>query len=146
MRRPLLERVALCFFFATLGCASSSAPPPDTSKQAVTDATARIEGSWNLVTFQPAQPLEPMLQALLTAQLNHLVVTFHAGTLSVQGVGVDAQRAFTVTSAAADGFSATITDPTNVVYQVNGGFQGTEVGFTSLTDPWRGQGVLRRAQ
>ena len=49
-------------------------------------------------------------------------------------------------SAAADGFSATITDPTNVVYQVNGAFQGQTLGFTSLTDPWRGQGKLQRAR
>jgi len=99
-----------------------------------------------LVDFQPAQPLEPMLAALLAAQLHQLTVTFHAGKMSVEGAGLSAERTFTVTSAAADGFSANVVDPTNVVYQVNGAFQGNALAFTSLTDPWRGQGKLERAR
>jgi hypothetical protein len=145
MRRRFLARLALGLGLSLTACGSSSSPPPDTAKQAVTGAAARLEGNWTLVEFQPAQPLEPMFAQLLAAQLNRLVVTFHPGTMHVEGLGVSADRGFTLTSAAADGFSATITDPTNVVYQVNGAFQGQEVGFTSLTDPWRGQGKLRRA-
>jgi len=146
MRRPFLAQSALCFCLVTLGCASTGKPSTDEAQKAVTSVTARMEGSWTLVEFQPAQALEPMLQNLLNAQLNQLVVTFHAGSMSVQGVGLDAQRAFSVTSAANDSFSATLTDPTNVVYQVNGVFDGPDVDFTSVTDPWRGHGKLRRAQ
>ena len=146
MRWRFLERVALGFGLVVAGCGSSSTPPPDTAKQAAIDATARLAGDWRLVEFQPAQPLEPMFAQLLAAQLQKLVVTFRGGTMHVEGIGVSADRIFTVTSAAADGFSATITDPTNVVYQVNGAFQGPELGFTSLTDPWRGQGKLERAR
>ncbi len=146
MRRPFLARIALCLCFVTLGCASSRKPSADEAQKAVTNVTARMEGSWTLVEFQPAQELEPMLQNLLNAQLNQLTVTFHAGTMAVHGVGVDAQRAFNVTSAANDNFSATLTDPTNVVYQVNGVFDGPDVDFTSVTDPWRGHGKLRRAR
>ncbi len=145
MRRPFLARRALCLCLVTLGCTGSS-KPSDTAQKAVTDAGARMEGSWTLAAFEPAQPLEPMLQNLLNAQLNQLTVTFHAGTMSVQGVGVDAQRAFKITSAANDSFSATLTDPTNVVYVVNAVFDGPDVDFTSVTDPWRGHGKLRRAR
>ncbi len=146
MRRRFLERLALLLGLSGTACASNSGPPPDTAKQAAADATTRLEGNWTLVAFQPAQPLEPMFAQLLAAQMNRLVVTFHAGTMHVEGLGVSADRAFNVTSAAADGFSASIVDPTNVVYQVDGAFLGQEVGFTSLTDPWRGQGKLRRAR
>lgn len=144
MGRPLLACITLGFCSLMLGCASSG-KPADTAQKAVSDATARIAGSWTLVEFQPAQPLEPMLQNLLNAQLNQLVVTFETDSMSVHGVGVDAQRGFAVTSAANDSFSATITDPTNVVYRVNGIFDGPNVDFTSVTDPWRGRGKLRRA-
>ena len=146
MRRPYLARLALCFCVLMLGCASHSKPSADEAQKAVTSVTARMEGSWTLVEFEPAQALEPMLQNLLNAQLNQLVVTFHAGTMSAQGVGLDAQRAFAITSAANDSFSATLTDPTNVVYQVNGVFDGPDVDFTSVSDPWRGRGKLRRAR
>lgn len=146
MRRPYLARLALCLCLVTLGCGSSSKPSADEAQKAVTSFTARLEGSWTLVEFQPTQALEPMLQSLLNAQLNQLVVTFHAGKMTAQGVGVDAERAFNVTSAANDSFTATLTDPTNVVYQVNGVFEGPDVDFTSVTDPWRGRGKLRRAR
>jgi hypothetical protein len=65
--------------------------------------------------------------------------------MKVDGVGVSAERNYRVTQAAADGFSLTVTDPTNVEYRVTGAFEGTAVGFTSLTDPWRGRGRLQRA-
>ncbi|HTQ04158.1 MAG TPA: hypothetical protein VMI54_09880 [Polyangiaceae bacterium] len=146
MRRPPFARIALGLGLMTLACASSPKPSADATQKAMSSAAARMEGGWTLVEFQPAQPLEPMLQNLLNAQLNQLTVTFHAGTMSVQGVGVDAERAFNVTTAANDEFSATLTDPTNVVYQVNAIFDGPDVDFTSVTDPWRGRGKLRRAR
>jgi len=148
MRRRVLGRIILSLGLAPLvtGCGSSSALPPDSAKQAASDAATRLEGSWTLVEFQPAEELEPMLAALLAAQMNQLVVTFHGGKMTVQGAGLNAERTFTVTTAAADGFAANITDPTNVVYQVNGAFQGQTLGFTSLTDPWRGHGKLQRAR
>lgn len=145
MRSRFFERVTLGLGLLVTACGASSSPPPDTARQAVADTSARLEGDWTLVEFQPAQPLEPMFQLFLTQQLHQLVVSFHAGTMHVQGPGVSTDRAINVTSAAADGFSATITDPTNVTYQVNGAFQGQQLGFTSLTDPWRGQGKLERA-
>ncbi len=146
MRSRFLERVTVALGLVLAACGSKSTPPPDTAKQAAIDATARLAGDWRLVDFQPAQPLEPMFAQLLAAQLQKLVVTFRAGTMHVEGVGISADRIFTVRSAAADGFSATITDPTNVVYQVNAAFQGPRLGFTSLTDPWRGQGTLERVR
>jgi hypothetical protein len=145
MRLRLFRHVTLGLGLCITACGSSSSPPPDTAKQAVTDAGARIEGNWTLLNFQPSQPLEPMFQQFLAAQLHQLVVSFHAGTMHVEGPGVSTDRAFNITSAAADGFSAVITDPTNVVYQVKGLFEGQQLAFTSLTDPWRGQGKLQRA-
>lgn len=128
------------------GSSSTSTPAPDTSQQAVTDTNARLEGTWLLVDFQPTVQLEPMFAALLAAQLNQLKVAFHAGQLKVEGIGVTAERTFSVTHAAADGFDATITDPTNVTYLVSGAFQGTDLAFNAKSDPWRGQGRLRRAR
>ncbi len=137
----------LGLFFATAACGSSQASGSgaDSAQQAAADAAQRLEGSWVLMEFQPEASLEPMLAALLTAQLRQLRVTFHAGQMTIDGVGVNAERSYRVTQAAADGFSMTITDPTNVEYRVTGAYQGTSVGFVSLSDPWRGRGRLQRA-
>jgi hypothetical protein len=143
--RLCLVGVALVLAAAACGSSQASGSGADSAQQAAVDAAQRLEGSWVLVEFQPESALEPMLAALLTAQLRELRVTFHAGNMRVDGVGVNAERGFRVTQAAADGFSMTITDPTNVEYRVTGAFQGTSVAFTSLSDPWRGRGRLQRA-
>jgi hypothetical protein len=127
-----------------LGACHGSSPAPDTARQAASDASLRLEGQWTLVEFQPAQPLDPLLSGLLAAQLNQLVVSFHGGTLTAHGMGVDASREYRVTQAAADGFSALVIDPTNVAYRVTGAFQGPDLWFNAETDPWRGRGRLRR--
>jgi len=86
-----------------------------------------------------------MLATFLQAQMNQLRVRFHAGSMRIDGVGVNVERTYRVTQAAADGFSLTIVDPTNVEYHVTGAFEGTALGFTSQSDPWRGRGRLKRA-
>ena len=100
MRRRFFERaspgapVCCCSLAACAASTKSSGTPADSAKQAVTDTTGRLAGTWQLVEFQPAQPLEPMLGALLAAQMNQLVVTFSPGTMLVQGVGLNAERGY----------------------------------------------------
>jgi hypothetical protein len=131
----------------SLACGGgSSTGPADSAQQAVASTSARLEGNWTLVDFKPEQPLEPMFAAFLSAQMNQLIVSFRGSNLTVTGVGVTAERTFTVTQATADGFDAVITDPTNVAYKVSGAFQGTDLAFKSKSDPWRGEGRLRRAR
>jgi hypothetical protein len=149
MRVRHFERFGLRLVVGLLAvaCAGSSASSSaDSAQQAIVSTGARLEGDWTLVDFQPAQPLEPMFAALLTAQMNQMRITFHDSRMTVQGIGVSAERTINVTQAAADGFDAVITDPTNVSYQVSGAFQGRDLAFTSKSDPWRGQGRLRRAR
>lgn len=147
MRVLGLERVVTGLAFAWLGaaCSSGSSAPVDSAAQAVTSTTARLEGTWTLLEFRPVEALEPMLASLLAAQMSQLTVSFHAGSMHVEGVGLSTTREIRVTQAAVDGFAATIVDPTNVSYEVTGAFQGNDLAFTSKTDPWRGQGRLRRA-
>jgi hypothetical protein len=77
--------------------------------------------------------------------MNQLQVTFHAGAMRIEGPGVSIERSYRVTQAAADGFSLTVVDPTNVEYRATGAFQANIVAFTSLSDPWRGHGRLKRS-
>lgn len=133
------------FALAACGSSSSSAPPADAAQAAIGNAAARLEGEWVLIDFQPDAPLEPMLATLLQAQMKQLRVRFHAGSMKVEGVGVNAERRYSVTQAAADGFSLTVVDPTNVQYRSTCALQGNVLSFTSLDDPWRGHGRLQRA-
>jgi hypothetical protein len=139
--------LGLFLSLSSLACGGgASSGPADNAQQAVASTSARLEGNWTLVSFKPEQALEPMFAAFLTAQMNQLIVSFRGNSMTITGVGVTAERTFTVTHAAADGFDAVITDPTNVAYEVSGAFQGTDLAFKSKSDPWRGEGRLRRAR
>jgi hypothetical protein len=144
MRSGRVALLGLSLLLAACG-SSSSGPAPDSAQAAAADAAGRLEGEWVLLEFQPDAPLEPMLATFLQAQMNQLRVRFHAGSMRIDGIGVNVERSYRVTQAAADGFALTIVDPTNVEYRVTGAFQGNLLAFTSLSDPWRGRGRLKRA-
>jgi len=144
--RPLVTSLVAVLLGSGCGASSSANSGPNASVQAARDATTRLEGTWTLVEFQPDTALEPMLASFLAAQLGTLLVTFHQGVMSLEGPGVSTERNVRVSSAVADGFSLIITDPTNVEYRVDGAFHDAELNFTSLSDPWRGHGRLRRAR
>ncbi|MEZ4226486.1 MAG: hypothetical protein R3B13_36405 [Polyangiaceae bacterium] len=125
-------------------CGGSSRPSVDAGAQARANATQRLEGRWLLVDFQPEVRAEPMLAALLSAQLNHMVITFQSPSVRAAGVGVDTTRQYKVVDALGERVAVRTTDETGVAYDAVGVFRGTDLLFESRTIPWRGRGVLRR--
>lgn len=98
------------------------------------------------MSFQSEVPLEPMLASLLAAQMGVLVVQFDGQQMVASGAGVGTTRRYRVTQAAGDGLTLVSYDDTGAAYDAVGEFRGNELWFASLTIPWRGRGVLRRAQ
>jgi hypothetical protein len=139
---PLLALILLGALSA-LSCGGSSGGASDAAQQ-VSDADARLRGSWTLVAFQPDVPLEPMLAALLAMQIGHLAVQFDRGQATATGTGVQATRTYRITGATMNDFTATLFDDTGVAYQVEAAFDGNALRFHALTSPWTGQGVLAR--
>jgi hypothetical protein len=140
-RRSLLP-LLLVGTLAGCGGSQTSDPVPDDLGR----AADRLQGEWVLTAFQPAQQLEPMLQTLLAAQIDNLVVTMRAGTMSVRGTGVQADRTYRIVQATSDGFSAEVSDQTGVTYQVTGEFMGLDLAFSTHTAPWQGTGRLHRTR
>lgn len=126
-----------------IACGGSSPMSPEA---AVAHAGDRLRGSWVLAEYRSEEQLEPILASLLAAQIGRLTVVFDGENISAQGVGVTAQRRYTIDNASADQFTATVVDPTGLKYGVTGNFQGPDLFFTSQTAPWRGTGRLRRAE
>jgi hypothetical protein len=141
-------RFCAVLFVATLpvvvSCGGRKSEPVDASARARADAGRRLEGRWLLVSFQPEVNLEPMLRALLDAQMNRMVVTFQAPQVRAVGTGVDTTRRFQVTEAVGARVSVRTIDDTGVTYDAVGEFRGPDLYFESRTIPWRGRGILRR--
>ncbi|RYZ08677.1 MAG: hypothetical protein EOO73_07435 [Myxococcales bacterium] len=120
-----------------------------TSGQAQSPTSAaqqRLQGSWQLLQFQPSLLLEAPLQGLLDAQLRALTITFDAGSFTATGPGVDTGGRYEITTASGDSLGGRLYDRAGAGYGVTGQFVGTQFRFTSTDSPWTGSGILERAR
>jgi hypothetical protein len=143
--RFVISGLALLLLQGQLGCGGSQSST-DTTAVDRTRAADRLRGRWVLVDYRPEQPLEPMLGALLAAQLGRLLVTFDGQALTAEGTRFRAQRSYQVTEATGDAAHIVLLDETGVRYDVQGTFVGNELQFHAETSPWQGTGTLRRAE
>jgi hypothetical protein len=109
-------------------------------------AAQRLEGTWQLLGFQPSLELEAPLKGLLDAQLKTLSIQFSAGQFTATGPGVDTGGRYEVTTASGDTLSGRVYDRAGAGYGITGEFVGTQFRFTSTDTPWAGSGVLERAK
>jgi len=131
---------ALCL--ATPGfvaCGAASGPA-----SSVLVATQRLGGSWRLQSFAPSVSLDLPLQAVLTAEIGALVVTFNQGQFAAVGPGIDLSGRYEVTSAGADQLSLVVYDAHQVAYHFTAQFMGNLLHFESTDKPWVGFGALER--
>jgi hypothetical protein len=123
-----------------LGCGSSSTPA-----DSVVSANQRLGGSWRLKSFAPSVPLDLPLQAVLSAEIGSLIVTFNQGQFSAVGPGVNFSGRYEVTSASGEMLSLSLYDAQNVRYHFSAQFVGTVLHFQSIDKPWIGTGEFDRA-
>lgn len=139
-----LRSLSAVLVLATLvsACGSGSSQAADPSGV----ANQRLQGSWQLLGFQPLLKLEPPLQSLLDAQLKALTVTFANGQFTASGPGVDTGGRYEITDASGDSLSGRVYDRAGAGYGLTGQFVGAQFRFTSTDSPWAGSGVLERVQ
>lgn len=109
-------------------------------------ANQRLQGNWQLLSFQPSLQLEAPLQGLLDAQLRSLTITFNNGNFSAVGPGVDTGGRYEISNASGDSLSGRVYDRAGAGYGITGQFVGTQLRFTSTDTPWAGTGALERAR
>ena len=144
--RFLASGLAIILLQAGAGCGGSRSSASDAAAIDRTRAADRLRGHWLLVDYRPEQPLEPVLGAMLAAQLGRLVVTFDGQSFIAEGSGFRAQRSYEVTDAAGDAAHLVLRDETGVRYDVQGRVIGADLEFHAETSPWQGTGRLRRTE
>ncbi len=120
-------------------CGGASAAP-----NTVAIANQRLTGSWRLQSFAPEVPLDLPLQAVLSAELNQLVVTFNQSQFSAVGPGVNLNGRFVITGAEGDQINAILYDPQGVGYHFSAQFAGNLLHFHIDDKPWAGVGALEQ--
>src|SRR5450631_2056640 len=68
----------------------------------VANANQRLAASWRLQSFAPVVPLDLPLQAVLSAEIGTLLVSFNQGQFSAVGPGVNFSGRYEVQSASGD--------------------------------------------
>jgi hypothetical protein len=95
-----------------------------------------------LQSFAPVVPLDLPLQAVLTAEIGTLVVTFNQGQFNATGPGVNFNGRYEVRSADGDQLQLVLIDPQGVTYHFSAQFAGNLLHFESADKPWAGYGAL----
>ena len=123
-----------------VGCGSKTS-----TADGVASANQRLGGSWRLQSFSPSVPLDLPLQAVLSAELGQLIVTFNQGQFTAAGPGVNSSGRFEVTSASGDQLALILYDAQGVGYHFTAQFMGKDLQFQSNDKPWTGMGSFQRA-
>lgn len=147
-RSSVSTRFATVLFLAGLclatplfvGCGSSKTPA-----DSVVSANQRLGGSWRLQSFSPATPLDLPLQAVLSAEIGQLIVSFDQGKFSAVGPGVNFGGRYEVTDASGEQASLILYDAQSVGYHFSAQFVGKELHFQSNDKPWIGFGKFDRS-
>lgn len=126
---------------AAVACASANSPATS-----VAVANQRLGGSWRLQSFAPVVALDMPLQAVLSAELGTLLVTFNQGQFTAVGPGVDFAGRYEVASASGEQLALVLYDPQNVGYHFSAQFAGNLLHFNSNDKPWVGFGALERSR
>jgi hypothetical protein len=109
---------------------------------------ARLQGGWRLQAYRPDVPLEPMLQLLLSQQMQSMVVRFEAGRLRADSATMHVDRAYCVTYAAGPYFKLQSPDSAGAMVESNATMSedGQTIAFRTESEPWRGSGTLVRSR
>ena len=137
----VLFLAGLCVTAPLLGACTAASTPANS----VATANQRLGGSWRLQSFAPSVSLDLPLQAVLSAEIGTLMVTFDQGQFSAVGPGVTFGGRYQVTSASADQLALILYDAQNVGYHFTAQFAGNLLHFQSNDKPWVGFGALEHA-
>ena len=140
----MLARLALAtpLCLLSLGCGGSSQSPP---QDPVAVASQSLQGSWRLVSFRPAAPLDPPLQSLLDAQMSTLTLTIEGDLFTAMGAGINTNGRILIRGVEGDVVLATLYDRMGAGHPVSGKFVGNQFHFASQSPSFQGSGVLERA-
>ncbi|HEX3774901.1 MAG TPA: hypothetical protein VHV51_10585 [Polyangiaceae bacterium] len=142
MRSRLTKLVVLVPLLALssvlAGCSAASGTPASS----VVVANQRLTGSWRLQSFAPEVPLDLPLQAVLSAELGQMVVTFNQSQFSAIGPGINFNGRYVVSSADGEQLQVILYDPQGVGYHFSAQFAGNLLHFHIDDQPWAGVGAL----
>jgi hypothetical protein len=139
---------------ALAGCASNQGQPAS----AVAQDTASIQsylaaGPWRLVDYRPDVALEPMLQAMLAAQVRTMVVRFDGRSLMAQSPTLQITRPYSIENPAGLAFDLVspelqpgggATGDATMRSHCEMGIGGRVLTFRARSEPWTGIGTLQR--
>src|SRR5579872_7501500 len=142
MTRTLaLVVLAASAFFGACGGAQSPQAAPD---QAAPIERLLTAGPWRLMDYKAIDPLDPVTQAILAAQIRTMVVTFDGTVMHLHSPSLSLDRPYAIKNAAGYGFDMVSPDPGG-----GGGLwshceiaqDGRHMTFMAKTNPWNGNGA-----
>lgn len=141
---PRVSGVVSLGLVVACGSAGGSPGAEDAAQQRVA-LERQLVGPWKLVSFVPAEPLDPVLTTVLAAQDSPLVVVFEDGRVRSASPSLSFERAYRIEQPGRVPFRVVLTDEQGVTYETRCSFDhANRLHFESSSPPWRGHGILAR--
>jgi hypothetical protein len=142
-----LARVIVLSAATLCGACGGAQAPQDAPDQSVPIQRVLTAGPWRLVDYRATDPLDPVTQAILAAQIRTMVVTFDGTMMHLQSPSLSLVRPYRIKNPTAYGFDMVSPDPGGA-----GGLwshcelaqDGRHMTFLAKTNPWNGTGALER--
>jgi hypothetical protein len=140
--------LALTLSLGATACHSTKEPnDAQTLAADIARTETKLAGSWRLIRYDSAVPLDGLLGSLLQLEMTHMTIRFEGGRVRADGAAIHLDRRAEIRDAAGPRFHLVVTDEAGVSHESVGMFSqdGNWIAFEATTSPWRGRGVLQRA-
>lgn len=144
LRRCLVLSLA-CLALASAACSAGTRHGADDVARARIQLDQRLAGRWKLISFIPDSQLSPAVHAMVTYQHDRLIVEFSHGRVRSASPSVTFDRSYRIEDPTRVPFRVILIDEQGVGYETICQFdEAGRLHFHSITDPWKGRGVLER--
>lgn len=122
------------------GCRDAVIATPEVEQARIDE---RIRGVWRLNSYVPDHALSPAL--LLSMSADAILVRFEDGRMRSATSALDFDRTYRIANVDGLRFSVFISDPHGFEVESRCTLgSGGEIAFQTITEPWKGHGVLIR--
>jgi hypothetical protein len=149
LRFALLAAAGLALGTSACGPSTPTATPDQVAQTDRAAVEAVLQGAtWQLVSWRPDEQLEAMFETLLVQQYATMLIHFKDGRLLADSGTMHVNRAYVISNAVGSQFTLVTTDDSGTSLRTNAQIaaDGNSVDFRGTSDPWRGEGKLRKTQ
>lgn len=135
--------LSICAATCIVACNGANQAGPSAPSAEILEVEEKISGVWRVTNYIPEKELSPAL--LMAMQSDKIMVRFEEGTVRSISPSLQFERRYRIADVNGDTFHLFIEDKGGIEYESVCQLDNLgSMSFQTVTEPWRGRGVLTR--